>query len=458
MRLEISNQVGMLGKVTTAIGEGGGNIGAIDLVEVTRDKVIRDITFSVWDEATGRAILKALRSLSGVRVLTFSDPVLMVHQGGKIEMRSKVPVNTRRDLSMLYTPGVARVSMNIYHDPASVWNLTTKRNFVAVVTDGTAVLGLGDIGPAAALPVMEGKSLLFKAFGGVDSWPICIDTKDPDEIVEITKRISVGFGGINLEDISAPRCFYIEDRLKRELDIPVFHDDQHGTAVVVLAALLNSARIVHKDLSDLKVVVSGVGAAGVACSKMLLSQGVRNIIGCDRTGIVYRGRTENMNFMKEWFAEHTNIDNLTGTISDAIEGADVFLGLSGPGAVTVDDIKKMNRDAIVFAMANPDPEISPEAAGPYVRIMATGRSDYANQINNVLAFPGIFRGALDVQASDINEEMKTAAAYAIAGTIGKRELQEDNIIPSVFNRDVAAAVSKAVAKAARATGVARRRR
>ncbi len=458
MRLEIINRPGMLGKVTSAIGEGGGNIGAIDLVEATRDKVVRDITFGIWDEAAGRAILKALRSLDGVRVVSFADPVLSVHRGGKIEMRSRIKVASRRDLSMLYTPGVGRVSMEIYRDPEAIWDLTVKRNFVAVITDGTAVLGLGNIGPAASMPVMEGKSLLFKEFGGVDSWPIAIDVTDPDEFVETVKRISIGFGGINLEDISAPRCFYIEERLKKELDIPVFHDDQHGTAVVVLAALLSAAKLVHKNLDELKVVVSGVGAAGVACSKMLLSEGVKNIIGCDRTGIVYRGRTENMNFMKEWFAEHTNIDNVRGTISDAIEGADLFLGLSAPGAITVEDIKKMNPDAIVFAMANPVPEVMPDDVASYVRIMATGRSDFPNQINNVLAFPGIFRGALDVQARDINEEMKKAAAYAIAGCISKREIGEDYIIPSVFNRAVAPAVAKAVAKAARATGVARRSR
>jgi malate dehydrogenase (oxaloacetate-decarboxylating) len=458
MRLEIQNDVGMIGVITSAIGEGGGNIGAIDLVEVRRDKVIRDITFSVWDEATGRAILKALRSIKGVKVVSFSDPVFLTHLGGKIAMHSRIPLKTRRDLSLAYTPGVGRVSMHIHQDPESLWYLTAKHNFVAVITDGTAVLGLGDIGPAASIPVMEGKSLLFKEFAGVDSWPIAIGTTDPDQFVETVKLISTGFGGINLEDISAPRCFYIEDRLKAELDIPVFHDDQHGTAVVVMAAVLNAVKLVQKNLGDLKVVVTGVGASGVACTKMLISHGVKNIIGCDRTGVVYKGRTENMNFMKEWFADNTNFDNIRGTVSDAIEGADLFLGLSGPGAITVNDIKKMNRDAIVFAMANPDPEIMPNEVGPYARIVATGRSDFPNQINNVLAFPGIFRGALDVQATEINEEMKMAAAYAIANTISKRELHDDYIVPSVFNRNVATAVAKAVSKAARDTGVALRRR
>lgn len=448
----------MIGQVAVAIGEAGGNIGAIDLVQIDREKLVRDITFSVMDDDHAEKIVNSLKRMDGIRVITISDHVLLTHLGGKIEMRGKLPLKTRQDLSIAYTPGVGRVSMNIYQNPEAIWNLTSKRNFVAVVTDGTAVLGLGDIGPAAAMPVMEGKSLLFKEFGNVDSWPICLNTTDQDEIVEILKHISVGFGGINLEDISAPRCFYIENRLKEELDIPVFHDDQHGTAVVVMAALINATRLVGKALDELKVVITGVGASGVACAKMMMSQGVTNIIGCDRSGIVYQGRTENMNFMKEWFAEHTNPDNIQGTVSDAIQGADLYLGLSGPGAVSLEDIKKMNHDAIVFAMANPDPEIMPEEVAPYARIVATGRSDYANQINNVLCFPGMFRGALDVQATEINEEMKMAAAEAIAGTISKRELQDDYIIPSVFNRNVVSAVAREVAKAARATGVARRRR
>ena len=458
MRLEITNRPGMIGKVLSAIGDQGATVGAIDLVEIGSSKVIRDITFSVWDEKVGSDILKALRKLSGVKLLRYSDPILSSHLGGKIEMQSKIPLKTRRDLSIAYTPGVGRVSMHIHNNPESVWDLTAKRNTVAVVSDGTAVLGLGDIGPAAAMPVMEGKALLFKEFGNVDAWPICLETKDPDEIVETVKRIAVGFGGINLEDISAPRCFEIEDRLRDELDIPVFHDDQHGTAVVVTAAILNAAKLVKKNLDEISVVVSGVGASGVACVKMLLSYGVTNIIGCDRTGAVYRGREGNMNYMKTWFADHTNPDNRQGSLSDVIEGADLFLGLSGPGAVTVEDIQKMGRDPIVFAMANPAPEILPHEAGPHVAIMATGRSDFANQINNVSAFPGIFRGALDVQASTINEEMKKAAAEAIASTITTRQLHADYVIPSVFNRNVAPAVARAVSRAARATGVARRSR
>ncbi|MCL4243204.1 MAG: NAD-dependent malic enzyme, partial [Dehalococcoidia bacterium] len=383
-----------------------------------------------------------------------TDRVFRSHRGGKIEVRNKVPVGTLRDLSTVYTPGVARVCLAIEKDPAAAYSLTTKGNSVAVVTDGTAVLGLGDIGPAAAMPVMEGKSMLFKAFGGVDAWPICLDTKDPDEIVAIVKAIAPGFGGVNLEDISAPRCFDIEERLKKELDIPVFHDDQHGTAVVVLAALLNALRIVKKEPADLKAVVLGVGAAGVACAKMIMAAGVTNIVGCDRSGIIYKGRPEHMNPMKEWFAAHTNPGGLRGTIGDALEGADLLLGLAGPDLVTVDDVKRMNRDPMVFAMANPDPEIRPELAAPHVAIMATGRSDFPNQINNVLCFPGLFRGVLDVRARDINEEMKLAAAYAIADSVSKTELSPEYIIPSVFHPTVFKNVARAVSRKAIETGVA----
>ena len=346
----------------------------------------------------------------------------------------------------------------IHKDPEKVYNLTIKRNCIAVVTDGTAVLGLGDIGPAAALPVMEGKAMLFKEFAGVDAFPICLDTKDVDEIVRTVKAIAPAFGGINLEDIASPRCFEVEQRLKRELDIPVFHDDQHGTAVVVLAALINALKIVGKKIDEIKVVVVGVGAAGTACTKMLLTAGAKNVIGCDIHGAVYRGRTEGMNEAVEWYANHTNPDNLKGSLADIIAGADLFLGLSGPGVLKVEMLQKMNRDPIVFALANPTPEIMPEEAWPYVKVMATGRSDYPNQINNVLCFPGIFRGALDCRASDINEEMKMAAAEAIASSISAEELHPEYIIPSVFNRQVAPLVAKAVEEAARRSGIARRER
>jgi malate dehydrogenase (oxaloacetate-decarboxylating) len=458
IRAQYPNSIGMLGRIASAIGEAGGDINAVDIVRVARNTIVRDITVGTRDDAHGHEIVKAVRAIPNVTVRSVSDPLFLMHLGGKIEIRSKVPVNTRRDLSMAYTPGVGRISMAVNRDPPSVWALTIKRNTVAVVSDGTAVLGLGDIGPEAALPVMEGKALLFKEFGGVDAWPICLATKDPDEIVDAVKYIAPGFGGINLEDISAPRCFYIEDRLKKELDIPVFHDDQHGTAVVVMAGLINALKIVNKQLQDLKVALSGVGAGGIACTKMLLSQGEKNIIGCDRAGTVYQGRTENMNEAKQWFAENTNPQRLRGTLSDAMEGADFFLGLSAPNILTVDDLKKMNRDPIVFAMSNPDPEIRPGEALPHVRVMATGRSDYANQVNNVLCFPGLFRGVLDTRAREINEEMKLAAAHAIASTVGKSELHEEYIIPSVFNRSVFRNIARGVANAAYASGAAERRR
>ncbi|MDP8952030.1 MAG: NAD-dependent malic enzyme [Actinomycetota bacterium] len=378
-----------------------------------------------------------------------------MHLGGKVEVRPKMPVRTRDDLSMAYTPGVARVCRAIAEDPERAFNLTIKRNTVAVVSDGTAVLGLGDIGPRAAMPVMEGKAMLFKEFAGVDAFPICLETKDPDEIVETVKRIAPAFGGINLEDISAPRCFEIEERLKGELDIPVFHDDQHGTAVVVLAALINSLKIVGKKMENLKVVVNGIGAAGVACAKILLSAGVKNIIGRDSKGIVHADRG-GLNASKRWFAAYTNPEGRTGGLGEAVEGADLFLGLSVPGILTADHLDSMAEDPIIFAMANPVPEIMPELALGKARIMATGRSDYPNQINNVLCFPGIFRGALDVRAHQISEEMKLAAARAIAGVIPQETLSEDYVVPSVFDERVAPAVAETVAQAAKESGVARR--
>jgi len=456
MRLEILNKPGMLGKTTTAIGEAGGDIRAVDIAGFTKDTIIRDITVNARDDKHGREIVEHVKKVQGVQVVSVSDRTFLMHLGGKIAIVSKTPLKTRDDLSMAYTPGVARVSMAIHEDPKRAFSLTIKRNTVAVVSDGTAVLGLGDIGPEAAMPVMEGKAVLFKEFGEVDAFPICLATKDANEIVNTVKYIAPTFGGINLEDISAPRCFEIEDRLKKEIDIPVFHDDQHGTAVVVLAALINALKIVKKEFSDLKVVVSGVGASGVACSKILMSVGVKNLIGIDRAGAIYQGRKENMNFIKEWYAENTNPQGLKGSLMDVIGGADLFLGLSGPGLFPVEGLKKMNRDPIVFAMANPIPEIMPEEAEPYVKVMATGRSDYPNQINNVLCFPGLFRGVLDCRAHEINEEMKIAAAKAIASVVGKNELSPDYIIPSVFHKKVAKAVAAEVAKAAYKTGVARR--
>ena len=456
LRVKIHNQPGKLGEIATAIGRAGGDIEGIDIVSVGKDFLVRDITVNASSEKHDQEIIAAVNNIDGVEVANVSDRTFLMHLGGKIEVVSKIPLKTRSDLSMAYTPGVARVCQAIHKDPEKVFNLTIKKNTVAVVTDGTAVLGLGDIGPAAAMPVMEGKAQLFKEFGGVDAFPICLSTKDPHEIVQTIKNISVAFGGINLEDISAPRCFEIEDRLKEELDIPVFHDDQHGTAVVVLAALINALKIVGKKMEDIKVVVNGIGAAGVACSKIIMTAGVKNIIGCDTTGALYEGRTENMNWVKDWYARNTNPGHEKGTIHDVIKGADVFLGLSAPGVITREDLKNMAKDPIVFAMANPTPEIMPEEAEGLVAVMATGRSDYPNQINNVLCFPGIFRGALNCRASRINEPMKIAAANAIAGIIAEDELHPDYIIPSVFDRRVGEAVAREVEDAAYETGVARR--
>src|SRR5947207_6621377 len=379
LRIRLSSRAGSLGELTMAIGRAGGDIGAIDIVTVGNNYIVRDITVSSVSSKHGEQIVEAVKDVDGVELLHVSDPTFLMHLGGKIEVTSKVPLKTRADLSMAYTPGVARICDAIYNDPDKAFTLTIKKNTVAVVTDGTAVLGLGDIGPAAALPVMEGKAMLFKEFGGVDAFPICLNTKDPDEIVRTVKAISTAFGGINLEDISAPRCFQIEERLKEELDIPVFHDDQHGTAVVVLAALINALMFVGKQMNEIKVVVNGVGAAGVACTKIIMAAGVGNVIGCDQHGALYRGRHEHMNPVKDWYARNTNPNKERGTVHDVIKGADVFLGLSVPGVITVEDVKQMAEKPIVFAMANPTPEIMPEEAEPYVAVMATGRSDYPNQ-------------------------------------------------------------------------------
>jgi malate dehydrogenase (oxaloacetate-decarboxylating) len=456
LRLKFRNRIGMLGRVTSTIGETGGDIGAVDIVSADRDRMIRDITVNARDETHANLILQKIRALPGISVVHVSDRTFLLHLGGKIEIANKIPIKTRDDLSMAYTPGVARVSMAIHDDPNKAFQLTIKRNAVAIVTDGSAVLGLGNIGPEAALPVMEGKAMLFKEFGGIDAFPLCLATQKVDEIVETVIRLSPGFGGIHLEDISAPRCFEIEEKLKKSLQIPVFHDDQHGTAVVVLAAALNAVKIVRKQLSDLRVVVNGVGAAGVACSKILMQAGVRNIVGCDKEGILHPGRKSHMNWIKRWYARHTNPKRIKGGLSEAMEGADLFIGVSGPGVLTAEHLKKMAKNPIVFALANPTPEIMPEDAAAYVRVIATGRSDYPNQINNVLSFPGIFRGALDVRAREINDQMKIAAAHAIAAIVQKDELSEDYIIPGVFDRRVAKRVAQEVARAAHQTGVARR--
>ena len=422
-------------------------------------KRVREFTIDASDRDHWEKILRAIGSTRGARVLDYVDRTMQMHRGGKIDMHNKYPVKTRDDLSMAYTPGVARVCMDIHADRRKAFEYTIKKNTVAVVSDGSAVLGLGNIGPEAAMPVMEGKCMLFKEFAGVDAFPICLDTQDADEIVRAVELIAPTFGGVNLEDISAPRCFEIEDRLKEVLDIPVFHDDQHGTAVVTMAALFNALKITGKPIGELRALVVGLGAAGVAVTKMMLEAGVTDIVGCDRKGAVSTDREDyqsgEMNEAKRWYAENTNPGKVGGEPAAALEGMDIFIGLSGPGIIEGSDLEKMNDDAIVFAMANPTPEVMPEEAAPHVRIMATGRSDYPNQINNVLAFPGIFRGALDAGAPSITESMKLAAAKGIAMAVAEADLAEDYIIPSVFNREVAPKVAEAVVEEAKRDGIAR---
>ncbi|KAF0146505.1 MAG: malate dehydrogenase (oxaloacetate-decarboxylating) [Nitrospirae bacterium] len=456
LRLEIVNTIGMFGKIATAIGASGGDIGAVDIVGTGKGIMIRDVTVNARDESHEKEIVESVKKLEGVKILHVSDRTFLLHHNGKIEIHNKVPVKNRADLSMVYTPGVARVCMAIHHDKEKAYRFTLKRNSVAIVTDGSAVLGLGDIGPEAALPVMEGKSMLFKEFANIDAFPLALSTRNSEDIIRTIKFISPAFGGINLEDISAPRCFAIEERLKKELDIPVFHDDQHGTAIVVLAALINAAKVVKKDMSGLKAVISGAGAAGTACCKILLTVGIKDIIICDKAGAIYKGRKENMNPMKSWLSENTNPGMLKGSLSDAMKGADVFIGVSAPDVITSSDVKNMASDAIVFALANPEPEIAPEDALPHVRIFAAGRSDYPNQINNMLCFPGLFRGLLDVRAKEVNYEIKLAAAYAIASAVDEKDLSEDYIVPSIFDRKVVEGVSAAVIEAAHRTGVARK--
>jgi malate dehydrogenase (oxaloacetate-decarboxylating) len=456
MRLHLPQRGTVFADVAHAVADADGMLGAIDLVRVEGDRVVRDVTVAARDSEHAEAVVRAVRGLEGVHVDSVSDRTFLMHKGGKIEVRSKLPLKTRDDLSMAYTPGVARVSSAIHEDPSAAWALTIKGNCVAVVSDGTAVLGLGDIGAAAAMPVMEGKAMLFKEFAGVDAFPLCLDTTDVDEIVAFVKAASPTFGGINLEDIAAPRCFEIERRLRAELDIPVFHDDQHGTAIVVLAALLNALRVVGKAPEDVTVVVVGAGAAGIACTEIMLAQGIGDVVVCDRPGALHVG-ADWLSPQQAELAARTNKRGLTGTANEVLAGADVLLGVSGPGAVSPEAVRTMATDAIVFAMANPTPEVQPEEVRGDVAIMATGRSDYPNQINNVLAFPGVFKGALEVRARTINEEMKLAAAQAIASVIPDDELHADYIIPSVFNRKVAAAVAEGVAAAAVASGVARRK-
>ncbi|MHB8882351.1 MAG: malic enzyme-like NAD(P)-binding protein [Thermodesulfovibrionales bacterium] len=455
LKVEIENRIGMFAKIATAISKEGGDLGSVDIVGSEKGKIIREITVNARDEAHEKILVKAIKAISGVRVLRVMDRTFSVHEGGKIEIHNKITVRDRNDLSKVYTPGVARVCMDIHQNREHAYRYTIKGNAVAIITDGSAVLGLGNIGPEAAMPVMEGKAMIFKEFAGIDAFPIALGTQDTEEIIATVRNIAIPFGGINLEDISAPRCFEVETRLREELDIPVIHDDQHGTAVVVLAALINVARLYKKDIKKFRVVISGAGAAGAANALMLSAYGVKNIIVCDRTGAIYSKRKAGMNIYKSRLAARTNPRMIKGSISDALVGADVFIGLSGPNVITPDDVRRMSKHPVVFALANPEPEISPEDALPLVRVLATGRSDYPNQINNMLSFPGIFRGLLNVRARGVNEQVKFAAATAIAHTIPENELHEDYIIPSIFDRSVVHSVAQAVAAVAKKTGLAR---
>jgi malate dehydrogenase (oxaloacetate-decarboxylating) len=456
IRVAIDNRIGMFAKIATSIGLAGGDLGAVDIVRVEKGKVVRDITVNARDEEHEKEIVKAIEETSGVKVISVMDQTFSAHEGGKIEIHNKVHVRDRNDLSKVYTPGVARICRDIGENRDHAYRYTIKGNSVAVVTDGSAVLGLGDIGPEAAMPVMEGKAMIFKEFGDIDAFPIALKTKDTEEIINTVKNIATPFGGINLEDISAPRCFEIEARLRKELDIPVFHDDQHGTAVVVLAALLNVSRLLKKDIKKFRVLILGAGAAGMANALMMSAFGVKDITLCDRAGAIYDGRKNDMNPYKIAIAKKTNPRKVKGGLSEAIKDVNVFVGLASPNTVRPEDIRKMAKDPIIFALANPDPEIAPEDALPLAKILATGRSDYPNQINNMLGYPGIFRGLLDVRARGVNEEVKFAAAKAIAYTVKGDELHEDYIIPSPFDRKVVAAVAQEVAKAARNTGLARK--
>jgi len=455
LRVEMDKQAVTFGELVLLIGQEGGDIVAIDVIQPGRKTEVRDLTVSVVEPSVVETLTRAVSQMQGIHLVNVSDRTFLLHLGGKIQVQSKVPIKNRDDLSRVYTPGVANVCLAIQEDVSKAHSLTIRRNTVAVVSDGTAVLGLGDIGPYAAMPVMEGKAMLFKELAGVDAFPICLDTKDPEEIIAIVKAIAPTFGGINLEDISSPRCFEIERRLKEQLDIPVFHDDQHGTAVVLLAGLINALKIVGKAIEDIKVVVCGIGAAGIACSRMLLAAGVTHLVGVDKEGAIHSGVTYENEVWND-FAAVTNPNQEKGTLFEVIAGADVFIGLSRPKLLNNDAVRRMNKDPIVFAMANPEPEISPEEAGSYVRVYATGRSDYPNQLNNVLVFPGIFRGALDARASSINEPMKLAAAKAIASIVTDEELNEEYIIPSVFNDKVVPTVRKAVILEAINSGVARK--
>ncbi|MBF2008716.1 malic enzyme-like NAD(P)-binding protein [Chlorogloeopsis fritschii PCC 9212] len=449
LRLEIPNRVGMLANVTQAISNSGGNFGQIDLIEQTRHISIREITVDAASTEHAEAIVQAVKALPDIKVLNVYDRTFNLHRGGKISIASRIPLKTVSDLAMAYTPGVGRICNAIAQDPEEVYKLTIKQNTVAIVTDGSAVLGLGNLGPEAALPVMEGKAMLFKEFAGIDAFPICLATQDTDEIVSTVKNIAPVFGGVNLEDIAAPRCFEIEERLRRELDIPVFHDDQHGTAIVTLAALFNALKLVHKSMDQIRIVINGAGAAGIAIARLLRKAGAEKIWLCDSKGILSVSRTDLTEEKREFAVK------AQGTLAGAMQGADVFIGVSIPGVLTPEMVRSMTKDSIVFAMANPIPEIQPELVSAEVAVIATGRSDYPNQINNVLAFPGVFRGALDCRAQTITTSMYLEAASAIASLIKPTDLDKEHIIPSVFDERVATTVAAAVQRAARQDGVAR---
>jgi len=449
MRLQLPNQAGMLASVVQAIAEMGGNLGQIQLIEQTLKISLREVTVDAASTEHAEQIVQAVKALPEIRLIEVSDRTFDLHRGGKISVHSKIALGTQGDLAMAYTPGVGRVCKAIAAEPEKVYALTIKGNTVAIVTDGSAVLGLGNLGPEAAMPVMEGKAMLFKEFAGLDAFPICLATQDTEEIIQAVKHIAPVFGGVNLEDISAPRCFEIEARLRQELDIPVFHDDQNGTAIVTLAALINALKLLKKDLGEVKVVLNGAGAAGIAIAKLLKKAGANHISLCDSKGIVSKDRTDLTAEKQELAVE------LSGTLADAMKGADVFLGVSAPGVLTPEMVRSMATDPVVFAMANPIPEIQPELVKNDVAVMATGRSDYANQINNVLAFPGVFRGAIDCRASEITPNMCLEAAYAIASLINPAELTKEYVIPSVFDKRVATVVAAAVQRAARQDGIAK---
>ncbi len=442
IRVELPATTDSTGDLTAAVSAAGAALTALDVVESTYNSIVVDVTCNATNEEHAKKITDSIAKLDGVKVRKFSDRTFLIHLGGKLEVHSKVPLKTRDDLSRAYTPGVARISQAIAEDPTNLRRLTIKRNSVAVVTDGSAVLGLGNLGAAAALPVMEGKAALFKRFADIDAWPVCIDSQDVDEIVRTVQLIAPVYGGINLEDISAPRCFEIEKRLRKLLDIPVFHDDQHGTAIVVLAALTNALRVVNKKISEIKVVMTGAGAAGTAIARLLVKSGLKDLIVFNNLGPIHSGVKDGEDV--QWLIENTNKNNFSGSVTEALKNADVFIGVSAPDILTENDLKQMNKDSIIFALANPNPEVDPILARKYAKVVATGRSDFPNQINNVLAFPGIFRGLLDAQAKNVTEETLIAAANAIANRVSNEQLNASFIVPSVFDPGVTPAVAQAV--------------